>query len=69
MICLLQDPAHPGQFLAPVVLPTTTSASSVALADLNGDGAVDIVAAGSDSYGNGGAVRLLPGRRQRRAPS
>ena len=27
----------------------------MALADLNGDGAVDIVAAGADGYGNGGA--------------
>ena len=59
VILLMQDPAHPGQFLAPLVLPTPTSASSVALADLNGDGVLDIVACGSDAYGNNGAVYVL----------
>jgi hypothetical protein len=59
VILLMQDPAHPGQFLAPVVLPTPTGVSSVQLADLNGDGVLDIVACGSDAYGNNGAVYVL----------
>src|SRR5205807_4603174 len=43
-IVLLQDPANPGQFLAPALLSTgSTSATSVAVADLNGDGKPDVV--------------------------
>ena len=56
-IILFQDPANPGQFLAPVELATGTSgAAAVAIADLNGDGANDIVVATSDANGNNGAV-------------
>jgi FG-GAP-like repeat/FG-GAP repeat len=59
VILLMQDPAHPGQFLAPVVLPAPTGVSSVQLADLNGDGVLDIVACGADAYGNNGAVYVF----------
>lgn len=56
-IILFQDPANPGRFLAPVQLATGTSgAAAVAIADLNGDGANDIVVATSDANGNNGAV-------------
>jgi len=49
-IVLLQDPANPGQFLAPALLSTgSTSAPSVAVADLNGDGKPDVVATGVES--------------------
>jgi hypothetical protein len=59
VIVLFQDPTHPGQFLAPVKLPTGASTASVAVEDLNGDGAVDIVATGYDSNGNNGAVYVF----------
>ena len=59
-IVLLQDPANPGQFLAPALLSTgSTSAPSVAVADLNGDGKPDVVAATSDASGNNGAVYVF----------
>jgi hypothetical protein len=59
VIVLHQDPANPGQFLAPVRLPTGAATASVAVADLNGDGAADIVATGYDNYGNNGAVYVF----------
>ncbi|HYL03113.1 MAG TPA: VCBS repeat-containing protein [Steroidobacteraceae bacterium] len=58
-IVLLQDPAHPGQFLAPVMLSTGRFTSSVAIGDLNGDGKPDIVAATYDANGNNGAVYVF----------
>jgi hypothetical protein len=58
-IVLLQDPAHPGQFLAPLMLPTSRFTSSVAIGDLNGDGKPDIVAATYDANGNNGAVYVF----------
>jgi hypothetical protein len=59
-IILLQDPANPGHFLAPTLLSTgSTSATSVAVADLNGDGKLDVVAATSDASGNNGAVYVF----------
>ncbi len=59
-IILLQDPANPGRFLAPTLLSTgSTSATSVAVADLNGDGKLDVVAATSDASGNNGAVYVF----------
>jgi len=42
---LLQDPAHPGTFLAPVTYATQAGAVSVAVGDLNGDHKPDIVVA------------------------
>jgi hypothetical protein len=59
VIVLYQDPKNPGQFLAPVLLPTGVSTASVAVKDLNGDGAADIVATGFDNYGNKGAVYVF----------
>jgi hypothetical protein len=46
---LLQDPAHPGQFLAPVSYPTASGslALSIVVTDLNADGHPDIVIGGS----------------------
>ncbi len=61
VIVLLQDPAHPGQFGTPVMLPTGATTASVAVADLNGDGVPDIVATGYDGYGNNGAVYVFYG--------
>jgi VCBS repeat protein len=54
-----QDPNRPGQFLAPVMLPTGLSTASVAVEELNGDGAADIVATGYDNNGNNGAVYVF----------
>lgn len=46
---LLQDPAHPGQFLAPVTyaLAPDSFPQSIAVADVNGDGLPDIIIGGS----------------------
>jgi hypothetical protein len=60
VIVLMADPANPGKFLAPMKLPTASvTTTSVAVADLNGDGAPDIVAATFDSSGNNGAVYVF----------
>jgi hypothetical protein len=60
VIVLFQDPANPGKFLAPVKLPVgANSAAAVAIGDLNGDHAPDIVAATSDANGNNGAVYVF----------
>jgi FG-GAP-like repeat len=58
-IVLKADPANPGKFLAAVNLSTGVTTPSVAVADLNGDGAPDIVAATFDSSGNNGAVYVF----------
>ena len=58
-IVLMADPAKPGNFRAPMNLATGLTTPSVAVADLNGDGAPDIVAATFDSSGNNGAVKIF----------
>ena len=58
-IVLFQDPVNPGQFLPPTKLATGNSTAAVAIGDLNGDGAPDIVAATSDASGNNGAVYIF----------
>ena len=58
-IVLFQDPANPGQFLPPTKLATSNSTAAVAIGDLNGNGAPDIVAATSDASGNNGAVYIF----------
>jgi hypothetical protein len=59
-IVLFQDPANPGQFLAPMKLPINNNRTvAVAIEDLNGDGAPDIVAATFDANGNNGAVYIF----------
>jgi hypothetical protein len=59
-IVLFQDPANPGKFLAPMKLAVgANSAAAVAIGDLNGDLAPDIVAATSDASGNNGAVYVF----------
>jgi hypothetical protein len=59
VIVLLVDPGNPPQFHAPITLATGLTTPSVWVADLNGDGAPDIVAATSDSAGNNGAVYVF----------
>jgi len=59
VIVLMADPANPGKFLAPMNLPTGLTTPSVAVGDLNGDGAPDIVAATFDSSGNNGSVKVF----------
>jgi hypothetical protein len=59
-IVLFQDPANPAQFLAPVKLPINNNrTAAVAIGDLNGDSAPDIVAATFDANGNSGAVYVF----------
>jgi hypothetical protein len=58
-VVVLQDGSHPGQFLAPLNLPTGAMTPSVAVADLNGDGLVDVVAADFDTNGNNGQVTVF----------
>jgi VCBS repeat protein/FG-GAP repeat protein len=59
-IVLFQDPANPGKFLAPKKLPVNAnSAAAVAIGDLNGDGAPDIVAATFDANGDNGAIYVF----------
>jgi hypothetical protein len=58
-IVLKADPANPGKFLAPMNLSTGLTTPSVAVGDLNGDGAPDIVAATFDANGNNGAVYVF----------
>jgi len=64
-IVLLADPAHPGQFLAPLKLATGLTTPSVAVGDL-GNGVPDIVAAVYDSSGNNGAVKIFHQNPQQR---
>src|SRR5262252_1168585 len=64
-IVLLADPAHPGQFLAPVKLGTGLTTPSVAVGNL-GSGVPDIVAAVYDSAGNNGAVKIFHQNPQQR---
>ena len=44
----LQDPAHPGAFLAPTLYPGIVGPGSVAIGDLNGDGLADLAIADGD---------------------
>jgi hypothetical protein len=58
-IVLLQDASNPGQFQAPLNLPTGNMTPSVAVGDLNGDGKPDVVAVDYDSNGNNGQVTIF----------
>ncbi len=58
-VVALQDASHPGQFLAPLNLSTGGMTPSVAAADLNGDGLVDIVAVDFDANGNNGQATVF----------
>jgi hypothetical protein len=62
---LLQDPAHPGSFLAPANYPTGARSQDVAIGDLNGDGKPDLVVANAGALSTTGSVSVLlqdPGR-------
>jgi VCBS repeat protein/FG-GAP repeat protein len=59
VLVLFQDPANPGKFLAPLILPTGNYTSAVAIGDLDGDGNNDIVAATYDVNGNNGSVYVF----------
>ncbi|MBN3788018.1 VCBS repeat-containing protein [Burkholderia sp. Ac-20353] len=62
---LLQDPAHPGSFLAPTNYPTGARSLDVAVGDLNGDGKPDLVVANAGALSTTGSVSVLlqdPGR-------
>jgi len=56
---LLQDAAHPGQFLAAVTYATAGSSVDVAVGDLNGDGKPDLVVANLDPAPTGSVSVLL----------
>jgi hypothetical protein len=58
-IVMLQNANAPGQFAAPLDLPTAGLTASVAIGDLNGDGKPDIVATTFDTNGNNGAVAIF----------
>lgn len=58
-IVVLQDAAHPGQFLAPVMLATGNITTSVAVGDVNGDGLPDVVAVDYDVNGNNGQATVF----------
>ena len=57
-IVLVHDPANPGQFLAPIMLPTGNFTPSVAIGSI-GNGKVAVVAATYDVNGNNGAVYVF----------
>ena len=57
-IILVHDAANPGQFLAPMMLPTHNFTPSVAIGSL-GNGKVAVVAATYDANGNNGAVYVF----------
>jgi hypothetical protein len=57
-IILVHDAANPGQFLAPMMLPTSHFTPSVAIGSI-GNGKVAVVAATYDSNGNNGAVYVF----------
>jgi hypothetical protein len=56
---LLQDPANPGTFLAPVTYAGAVGSLSVAVGDLDKDGHPDIVLASPDPSGQGTFSILL----------
>jgi hypothetical protein len=57
-IVLVHDAANPGQFLAPVMLPTNGYTSSVAVGTI-ATGQVAVVATSYDANGNNGAVYVF----------
>lgn len=57
-IILVHDAANPGQFLAPIMLPTNNFTPSVAIGSI-GNGKVAVVAATYDANGNNGAVYVF----------
>ncbi len=58
---LRQDPAHPGTFLAAQTFDTEDYASaSLAIGDVNGDGALDVVVANAGLPGYAGSVAVFP---------
>ncbi len=57
-IVLVHDPANPGQFLTPIILPTNGYTPSVAIGSI-GNGTVAVVAATYDANGNNGAVQVF----------
>jgi len=56
---LLQDPANPGQFLTPVTYYTETGSLSIAVADMNLDGHLDLVLVSQYPTGSGEISILL----------
>jgi len=56
---MLQDSANHGHFLAPISLSVGNLVSSVAIADVNGDGLGDVVTASYDTYGSNGRVSVF----------
>ncbi|MEJ0039265.1 MAG: VCBS repeat-containing protein [Gammaproteobacteria bacterium] len=63
LIVFYQNPASPGAFLAPVTVPAGAQPITVKIADMNGDGVADLVAAnfgaGTDGVGSAGVSVVL----------
>jgi len=63
VILFYQDPATPGTFRTPVSVPAGAQPITVKMADMNGDGSVDLVAAnfgaGTDGVGSSGVSVVL----------
>ncbi|MBC7982213.1 MAG: VCBS repeat-containing protein, partial [Candidatus Obscuribacterales bacterium] len=55
----MQNPASPGNFLAPTTIAIGNRSTAVATGDVDGDGTTDIAVANQDSGGNTGRVSVF----------
>ena len=68
---LLSDPINPGKFQSPLIYPTSLGVGGVAVADVNGDGVLDLIANEGYFFGELGRtlVEVFPGQRGSGAPT